>query len=134
MPEYGTTVSSRAGVRGLRKDPGTVSEKVSGPYENWVGESSPEARSKERLGQYGPKHLTNTELVAILLWSGLEGEDVFFLASRLLSRLGGLAAPPSPTYAMRSPPVRECGKPRPISYWPRWSWDGGSQPWRPPAR
>ena len=86
MPEYGTAISPRAGVR----SPGKASEKVSGRYENWVGEPSQEERSKDRLSQYGPKHLTNTELVAILLWSGLEGEDVFFLASRLLSRLGGL--------------------------------------------
>ena len=86
MPEYGTATSPRAGVR----SPGNVPGKVSGRYENWVGEPSQEERTKDRLSQYGPKHLTNTELVAILLWSGLEGEDVFFLASRLLSRLGGL--------------------------------------------
>ena len=72
MPEYGTTVSSRAGVRSPGKAPGTVSGKVSGRYENWVGEPSQEERSKDRLSQYGPKHLTTTELVAILLWSGLE--------------------------------------------------------------
>ena len=86
MPEYGLAVNSRSAGRSRGKNP----EKISGRYENWVGEASPEERSKDRLSQYGPKHLTNTELVAILLWSGLEGEDVFFLASRLLSRLGGL--------------------------------------------
>ena len=95
MPEYGTAVSSRIGVRGPRNVPG----KVSGRYENWVSEPSQEERSKDRLSQYGPKHLTNTELVAILLWSGLEGEDVFFLASRLLSRLGGLGGLGRSTFA-----------------------------------
>ena len=91
MPEYGTATSSRAGVRSLGR--------VSGRYEYWVGEPSEEERSKDRLSQYGPKHLTTTELVAILLWSGLDGEDVFFLASRLLSRLGGLGGLGRTTFA-----------------------------------
>ncbi len=99
MPEYGTAISSRAGVRSPGKVPGKDSGIVSGRYENWVGEPSQEERSKDRLSQYGPKHLTNTELVAILLWSGLEGEDVFFLASRLLSRLGGLGGLGRTTFA-----------------------------------
>jgi DNA repair protein RadC len=46
--------------------------------------------SQGRLMRYGPNYLTNTELVAILLWSGMEKEDVYSLSSRLLSRLGGL--------------------------------------------
>ena len=62
MPEYGTATSPRAGVR----SPGNVPGKISGRYENWVGEPSQEERTKDRLSQYGPKHLTNTELVAIL--------------------------------------------------------------------
>jgi DNA repair protein RadC len=45
----------------------------------------------ERLREYGPKSLSNTELTALLLWTGLEREDVFALASRLLAKLGGLA-------------------------------------------
>ena len=95
MAEYGTVVSSRSGVPSQP----IVSGKVSARYENWVGESTQEERAKDRLSQYGPKHLTNTELVAILLWSGLEGEDVFFLASRLLSRLGGLGGLGRSTFA-----------------------------------
>ena len=69
MPEYGSVTSSGAVVRSQ----GKISGKVSGRYENWVGEPSQEERSKDRLSQYGPKHLTNTELVVNLLWSGLEG-------------------------------------------------------------
>ena len=99
MPEYGTAVKSRAGIRSPGNVPGKASGKVLGRYENWGGEPSQEERSKDRLSQYGPKHLTNTELVAILLWSGLEGEDVFFLASRLLSRLGGLGGLGRSTFA-----------------------------------
>ena len=99
MPEYGTAVSSRTGVRSPGSVPGKALRKVSGRYENWAGEPSQEERSKDRLSQYGPKHLTNTEVVALLLWSGLEGEDVFFLASRLLSRLGGLGGLGRSTFA-----------------------------------
>jgi len=52
-----------------------------------VRESSP----SERMRDFGPKSLSNSELLALLLWTGLEREDVFTLASRMLARLGGLA-------------------------------------------
>lgn len=41
--------------------------------------------------EYGSKHLSNTELVAILLRTGSAGENVISLSSRLLTRFGGLA-------------------------------------------
>ena len=40
--------------------------------------------------EYGSKHLSNTELVAILLRTGSTGENVLSLPSRLLARFGGL--------------------------------------------
>jgi DNA repair protein RadC len=47
-------------------------------------------RPRERLAEYGSKHLSTTELVAILLRTGSSGENVISLSSRLLSRFGGL--------------------------------------------
>jgi DNA repair protein RadC len=47
-------------------------------------------RPRERLKHYGADHLNNTELLAILLRTGREGESVIQLASRLLARFNGL--------------------------------------------
>ena len=47
-------------------------------------------RPRERLVEYGSKHLSNTELVAILLRTGTAGENVLSLSSRLLGPIGGL--------------------------------------------
>jgi len=43
------------------------------------------------LTEFGPKPLSNTELIAILLRTGLQGENVLVVSSRLLSRFDGLA-------------------------------------------
>ena len=48
-------------------------------------------RPRERLREYGPRYLSNTELIAILLRTGMKGENVLSLASRLLSTFDGLA-------------------------------------------
>ena len=48
-------------------------------------------RPRERLREFGPKSLSNTELIAILLRTGLPGENVLALSSRLLARFDGLA-------------------------------------------
>ncbi|HEU0022805.1 MAG TPA: UPF0758 domain-containing protein, partial [Dehalococcoidia bacterium] len=48
-------------------------------------------RPRERLREYGPRYLSNTELIAILLRTGLQGENVLSMASRLLSTFDGLA-------------------------------------------
>ena len=47
-------------------------------------------RPRERLREQGPGHLNNSELIAILLRTGVEGESVLNLATRLLSGFGGL--------------------------------------------
>lgn len=46
---------------------------------------------RERLSQFGPEMLTNKEILAILLRTGLKGENVLDLAERLLMEAGGLA-------------------------------------------
>ncbi len=48
-------------------------------------------RPQERLQRLGPAHLSDTELLAMLLRSGTEGNDVISLATRLLSEAGSLA-------------------------------------------
>ena len=48
-------------------------------------------RPRERLKEYGPKHLSNSELIAILLRTGMQGENVLSLSTRVLARFNGLA-------------------------------------------
>ena len=48
-------------------------------------------RPRERLREFGPKSLSDTELIAILLRTGLQGENVLAVSSRLLARFDGLA-------------------------------------------
>ncbi|MDA1219780.1 MAG: DNA repair protein RadC [Chloroflexi bacterium] len=56
-------------------------------------------RPRERLRDYGPRYLSNTELIAILLRTGLQGENVISMASRLLSTFDGLAGLGRSTFA-----------------------------------
>ncbi|MCH8939778.1 MAG: DNA repair protein RadC [Chloroflexi bacterium] len=48
-------------------------------------------RPRERLRDYGPHFLSNSELLAILLRTGTRAENVINLATRLLATNGGLA-------------------------------------------
>ncbi len=47
-------------------------------------------RPRERLRLYGASSLSTAELLAIILRTGVEGESVLALATRLLARYGGL--------------------------------------------
>ena len=47
-------------------------------------------RPRERLRDYGPGHLSNAELIAILLRTGIQGENVLAMSQRLLTRFQGL--------------------------------------------
>jgi DNA repair protein RadC len=47
-------------------------------------------RPRERLKKYGAGSLSNAELLAIILRTGVGGENVLSLAARLLARFGGL--------------------------------------------
>ena len=47
-------------------------------------------RPRERLRELGPGSLSNSELIAILLRTGLRGQSVLDLSGYLLARLGGL--------------------------------------------
>ncbi|MFQ5812107.1 MAG: DNA repair protein RadC [Anaerolineae bacterium] len=47
-------------------------------------------RPRERLKKYGAGSLSNAELLAIILRTGVGGENVLNLATRLLAKFGGL--------------------------------------------
>lgn len=70
-----------------------------GKYQAMIRDLPQGERPRERLRGYGPKYLNNTELIAILLRTGLKGENVLSLASRLLARFGGLAGLGRTTFA-----------------------------------
>lgn len=48
-------------------------------------------RPRERLARLGPTALSTAELLAIVLRTGVDGENVLHLASRLLARYGGVS-------------------------------------------
>jgi DNA repair protein RadC len=50
----------------------------------------PEERPRERLRQFGERSLSNTDLIAILLNTGIKGESVVQVSQRLLRDTGGL--------------------------------------------
>ncbi len=56
-------------------------------------------RPRERLRHYGAKNLSNTELIAILLRTGMQGENVLSLSSRVLAQFDGLSGLGRGTFA-----------------------------------
>ncbi len=49
-----------------------------------------ELRPREKLKRFGPELLTASELLAIIIGSGRQGENALTLAKRLIERMGGL--------------------------------------------
>ena len=68
-----------------------MSTNGSGQYRPTIRDLPHGERPRERLKEYGAKHLSNTELIAILLRTGMQGENVLALSSRVLAELSGLA-------------------------------------------
>ena len=64
---------------------------VNGRYQPMIRDLPQGERPRERLKEHGAKHLSNTELIAILLRTGMQGENVLSLSSRVLAQLDGLA-------------------------------------------
>ncbi len=60
-------------------------------YRLRIRELPADERPRERLKQSGPSSLSNSELLAIILRTGSAAENVLGLASRLLTKFGGLA-------------------------------------------
>jgi DNA repair protein RadC len=61
------------------------------PYRT-MRELSGDERPRERLLRHGPSVLGDAELVAIILGSGMTGENVLDFSRRILDGIGGLAA------------------------------------------
>jgi DNA repair protein RadC len=51
------------------------------------------ARPREKMLKYGPRALTNTELLAVVLGNGVEGENVLQVAEDLMRRHGADSLP-----------------------------------------
>ncbi len=68
-------------------------------YQPTIRDLPQSERPRERLKEYGAKHLSNTELIAILLRTGVQGENVLSLSSRVLSQVDGLAGLGRSTFA-----------------------------------
>jgi DNA repair protein RadC len=60
------------------------------PYRLMIREMSPEERPRERMRNVGADALSNSELLAILMNTGMKGEPVTMMAQRLLHEHGGL--------------------------------------------
>ena len=59
-------------------------------YRPLIRDMPSDERPRERLRLRGASSLSNVELMAILLRTGVAGENVLALATRLLTRFGGL--------------------------------------------
>ena len=60
-------------------------------YQPTILDLPPCERPRERLREHGARYLNNAELVAILLRSGVAGENAISVAMRVLSEFDGLA-------------------------------------------
>lgn len=61
------------------------------PYRLMIREMAPDERPRERMMHAGAHSLSNSELLAILMNTGMRGEPVTAMAQRLLTDAGGLA-------------------------------------------
>lgn len=59
-------------------------------YRPTIQQLPAQERPRERLREHGPRYLNNAELVAILLRTGIAGENAIDLAMRLLAAFEGL--------------------------------------------
>jgi len=82
-----------------------------------------DARPREKLLQRGPAALSDAELLALLLRTGIPGKNVVQLAQELVDRFGGVAGLlHSSASALQA--SRAWGRPNAPSCW-RWSsWRG----------
>ena len=65
-------------------------ESSNSPYTTLIRDMPEGERPRERLAKYGADTLSNSELIAILLRTGMKGESVVNMSNRLLSEFNGL--------------------------------------------
>ena len=68
-------------------------------YQPTIRELPVAERPRERLREHGPRYLNNAELVAILLRSGIAGENAVNMAMRILAQFDGLSGLSRAVYA-----------------------------------
>ena len=68
-------------------------------YQPTILELPPSERPRERLREHGARYLNNAELVAILLGSGVSGENAISQALRIIAEFDGLAGLARAEYA-----------------------------------
>ena len=68
-------------------------------YQPTIRQLPASERPRERLREYGPRYLNNAELVAILMRTGIAGENAISLAMRILTEFEGLAGLARAEYA-----------------------------------
>lgn len=68
-----------------------MGEREEATYRPTIKELPTTERPRERLARLGPGALSTAELLAIILRTGVGGESVLDVATRLLARYGGLA-------------------------------------------
>ena len=67
-----------------------VSDETRADYRPMIRDFPVDERPRERLARAGEGALSTTELLAIILRTGVSGESVVAMATRLISRYGGL--------------------------------------------
>ncbi len=67
-----------------------MASSINAPYRLTIHDMPTDERPRERLQHYGAAALSNAELLAILLRTGVKGENVLHLSARLLSEHNGL--------------------------------------------
>ena len=98
-------------------------------------------RPRERLLRHGAAALSDAELLAIALRTGLPGLDVLNLGNQLLDRFSGLRGLLGP-HRRNCWPCPAWARRKPACWPPYWSWHGGpsrkispaTPPWTTPAR
>lgn len=87
-------------VKNIQADNGESDSSRRPPqYQPMIRDLPNRERPRERLREYGSRHLSNTELIAILLRTGVKGQNVLSLSSSLLARRDGLAGLGRSTFA-----------------------------------
>ena len=64
------------------------------PYNPMIRDMPADMLPRERLLKLGANALSTNELIAILLRTGVKGENVITLSTKLLARVGGLSGLP----------------------------------------
>ena len=78
--------------------PAEAGDHLRAQYSTMIRDLPHAERPRERLKQLGPGVLSNSELIAILLRTGVKGESVLDLSTHLLSEMSGLPGMARATY------------------------------------